>query len=201
MKRIEEYSKIDLGLDYLNRNEEYIKCIKRNTESFSLITYDRAKELVLEGNAIVHSSDSIYMMVRQRKKSREVGYRKIREEAHHRCHYCGGYGETVDHKIPKSQGGTDSKTNVVCACRSCNHAKGNMPYEEFVRLINRYGIERIEENLKVQGRWNLEKKIEIFDVATLNQKFDEGLNISNQQIETKLTLDEMIATVLTRKKY
>lgn len=39
------------------------------------------------------------------------------------CHYCGTPADTVDHLIPKSQGGTDDPTNLVPACRPCNSAK------------------------------------------------------------------------------
>ncbi len=42
------------------------------------------------------------------------------------CQYCGRKGNdmTVDHVIPRSQGGEDSWENLVCACTSCNSKKG-----------------------------------------------------------------------------
>ena len=36
------------------------------------------------------------------------------------CHYCGGLADSVDHVIPKSQGGTDDPSNLVAACIECN---------------------------------------------------------------------------------
>jgi len=52
----------------------------------------------------------------------------------HLCMYCGyshSDGElTRDHIIPRSQGGEDKWTNVVCACRRCNTAKGGRTPEE-----------------------------------------------------------------------
>ena len=52
----------------------------------------------------------------------------------HLCMYCGnGYPEhllTRDHVRPLSRGGRDSWSNVVSACRSCNHAKGARTPEE-----------------------------------------------------------------------
>lgn len=42
----------------------------------------------------------------------------------HRCQYCGGHAENVDHVIPKVQGGTHRWENVVAACRRCNSRKG-----------------------------------------------------------------------------
>lgn len=41
------------------------------------------------------------------------------------CLYCGKHGSTVDHVIPKSQGGISSWENSVTACRKCNEKKAN----------------------------------------------------------------------------
>ncbi len=52
----------------------------------------------------------------------------------HLCLYCGGKfpvsSLTRDHVIPKSQGGKDTWTNCVSACRSCNQRKGCRTPEE-----------------------------------------------------------------------
>lgn len=46
----------------------------------------------------------------------------------HLCMYCGrelpGHLLTRDHLVPLSRGGADCWSNVVAACRGCNHAKG-----------------------------------------------------------------------------
>ena len=56
----------------------------------------------------------------------------LRDE--HLCMYCGrqlpGYLLTRDHLVPLSRGGTDCWSNVVAACRGCNHAKGSRTHEE-----------------------------------------------------------------------
>jgi 5-methylcytosine-specific restriction endonuclease McrA len=41
---------------------------------------------------------------------------------------------TVDHIIPKSKGGTCDPFNLVCACRACNNAKGDLPLVVFIGL-------------------------------------------------------------------
>lgn len=50
------------------------------------------------------------------------------------CAYCGQlFNElhlTIEHVIPVSRGGTHGWTNVVTACRGCNHRKGNRTPEE-----------------------------------------------------------------------
>jgi HNH endonuclease len=41
----------------------------------------------------------------------------------HRCHWCGGYANTVDHVVPRIEGGTDDAANLVAACMRCNSAR------------------------------------------------------------------------------
>ncbi len=43
----------------------------------------------------------------------------------HRCQYCGGSAESIDHVIPRSKGGEHRWENVVAACRPCNLRKGD----------------------------------------------------------------------------
>ncbi len=57
------------------------------------------------------------------------------------CQYCSLSLDrdeaTVDHVIPKSQGGISEWNNVVIACGSCNRKKGNRtPKEASMRLIS-----------------------------------------------------------------
>ncbi len=48
-----------------------------------------------------------------------------------RCGYCGTTRAlTVDHVVPRSQGGKDSWENLVTACESCNRRKGNRTPEQ-----------------------------------------------------------------------
>lgn len=48
-----------------------------------------------------------------------------------RCAYCGKREElTLDHIVPRSQGGIDSWHNLVSACQKCNTYKGNRTPEE-----------------------------------------------------------------------
>ena len=67
--------------------------------------------------------------------------RKILMQKSKKCHYCGvqchsrdprhkHYG-TVDHRIPKSRGGTGHIDNLVLACLDCNQRKGALMPTEF----------------------------------------------------------------------
>jgi transposase len=47
----------------------------------------------------------------------------IIEELGRACFYCGGPFENIEHIVPMSQGGPNSKGNVVTSCRVCNQRK------------------------------------------------------------------------------
>jgi len=59
-----------------------------------------------------------------------------------RCQYCGRVFPTndlsLDHVLPRSQGGGDSWENLVCACIRCNARKGGRtPEQAHMRLVRR----------------------------------------------------------------
>ena len=43
----------------------------------------------------------------------------------HTCLYCGKHATTIDHVLPRAQGGRSSWLNSVAACRKCNEKKAN----------------------------------------------------------------------------
>jgi 5-methylcytosine-specific restriction endonuclease McrA len=56
----------------------------------------------------------------------------------HRCQYCGGTAESIDHVVPRSRGGGHVWENVVAACRPCNLRKRDRMLEETsMRLLRR----------------------------------------------------------------
>ena len=56
----------------------------------------------------------------------------------HRCQYCAGAAESIDHVVPRSRGGEHTWENVVAACRSCNVRKRDrLLHETSMRLQRR----------------------------------------------------------------
>lgn len=43
----------------------------------------------------------------------------------HVCAYCGRYGDTLDHVVPRSRGGAHDWRNVLIACFRCNNRKAD----------------------------------------------------------------------------
>ncbi len=58
----------------------------------------------------------------------------------HKCQYCGKSGGnlTIDHIVPRSQGGEDTWENLVAACVSCNNRKDDRsPDEVSMKLLRK----------------------------------------------------------------
>ena len=61
--------------------------------------------------------------------------RRLWEKTDFRCWYCGEVCPedqmTLDHFVPRCEGGSDEDSNLVPSCRSCNGAKGPLTVEQF----------------------------------------------------------------------
>lgn len=62
------------------------------------------------------------------------GWRKIRARIVIRdggmCQMCGNEGDSVDHIVPRIQGGTDDDYNLQLLCRTCNSSKGGRVFSD-----------------------------------------------------------------------
>ena len=67
----------------------------------------------------------VYMIKRPRPRVR-LTRREVFMRDQYTCQYCGLKTRdlTLDHVIPRTQGGRTSWENLVTACRACNHTKG-----------------------------------------------------------------------------
>jgi 5-methylcytosine-specific restriction endonuclease McrA len=48
------------------------------------------------------------------------------------CSYCGGPGGTIDHIVPRCQGGENFYENMTSACARCNGRKSDKPLLTFL---------------------------------------------------------------------
>jgi 5-methylcytosine-specific restriction endonuclease McrA len=81
-------------------------------------------------------------MWRFRKLARAVRIKRLEwRDGGRLCHYCRcvmsgsrNRQRTIDHRVPKSKGGTNRLSNLVFACGACNRKKGDMTEAEFLQL-------------------------------------------------------------------
>lgn len=85
-------------------------------------------------NTITHKiaiPDTIILVDLDRLPRRDVKYSRenILQRDKFTCQYCGIHYKrdklTLDHVVPKSHGGNNSWSNVVCSCQECNFRKAN----------------------------------------------------------------------------
>ncbi len=124
--------------------DQRVLVLNQNYEPLMICHARRALVMMLLGRAeVVEEGDSWIRSVRRqfrlpsvvrlesfvRKPRPEVKLTKhnVLRRDRHTCQYCGSSkgAMTVDHVVPKSQGGEDSWENLVCACTVCNNRKSN----------------------------------------------------------------------------
>ena len=81
----------------------------------------------------------------------KLSRRNIFARDEHRCQYCGQRFRikdlTIDHVVPRVQGGENSWKNLVCACYKCNAKKGGRtPSQANMHLIRQPRRPKIDPN-------------------------------------------------------
>lgn len=129
--------------------DRYVLVLNQNYEPFSICSAKRAIVMVFLGKAEiverevleVHTVSRAYPLpsvvrlfvyITIPRKKILLTRKNILKRDGHRCQYCGQkrHPLTVDHVIPKNNGGSDSWENLVCACARCNNLKGQRTPEE-----------------------------------------------------------------------
>jgi CRISPR/Cas system Type II protein with McrA/HNH and RuvC-like nuclease domain len=96
------------------------------------------------------SEDYLYNLIAMTSpEAKRLWRRSIKEHFDQTCVYCGETYElhelTIDHVHPRSMGGEDITSNVVCACARCNQGKGSTNWREWMRT--QFGFHLIRESL------------------------------------------------------
>jgi 5-methylcytosine-specific restriction endonuclease McrA len=117
-------------------------------EPLSVVSTRRAAVLVLSQKAdVVHAGDGWLRSERERlpvpsvvrlryfvrvpfQRRAALNRRAVFARDDHRCQYCHGPAESIDHVVPRSRGGGHHWENVVAACRPCNVRKRDRYLED-----------------------------------------------------------------------
>ena len=129
----------------LNANFEPLN-ICNTRRAFGLMMTSKAT-LVLNGRGFIHTVSqeyprpSIIRLERMIKRPRiqvKLSKREVMRRDNFTCQYCGQRASrlTIDHIVPRSQGGKHNWSNLVAACPACNHRKGGRTLEQaHMRLL------------------------------------------------------------------
>lgn len=109
-------------------------------EQFEPETHDWVRTVHL--SLVVPRIIRLVLYDRLPKRGVKFNRRNIFARDHNRCQYCGDRFNTsdlsLDHVIPRSQGGKTTWENIVCSCLKCNVKKGGRtPAQANMRLITK----------------------------------------------------------------
>jgi len=75
----------------------------------------------------------------------------IKEKWNYECAYCGEKDNlTLDHIVPRSKGGSDRVTNVICSCKECNNDKGHQIWSHWFLAQDFFSTERLSRIIEWQ---------------------------------------------------
>jgi 5-methylcytosine-specific restriction endonuclease McrA len=131
----------------LNLNYEPINVC--NARRALLLIFRGKAELLTNGQGQVFSVHAVFdlpsvvrlvYMVKRPFAKRKLSKKEVLLRDRHTCQYCGDKAMdlTLDHVVPRRQGGLQSWENIVSACIPCNHNKaGRTPSEAGMTLLKR----------------------------------------------------------------
>ena len=77
-----------------------------------------------------------------RRKLTKAERQEVYDKTGGHCAYCGCYitprEMQTDHVVPLRKGGADEISNMLPACRSCNHYKSTLTIKQFRECIERW---------------------------------------------------------------
>lgn len=93
---------------------------------------------------------------------------------------------TIDHIIPRCDGGTYRIDNIVGACWACNNARGSAPYMEFLERVLANGRPNNAPNMRRVARKLHKKKIIKYRAGQWNPKPSRKLAYIGPSIRERL---------------
>ncbi|MCR4392925.1 MAG: HNH endonuclease [Dehalococcoidales bacterium] len=136
---------VDYPCLVLNQSYEPLN-ICRARRAINLIFSGKA-EMLENGIGFIRTSNSIYplpsvirlcYLVKRPHPQPKLTRMEIFNRDHYTCQYCGKQSQqlTIDHVIPRHQGGKHTWENLVSACAACNRKKaGRTPEQAHMKLL------------------------------------------------------------------
>jgi 5-methylcytosine-specific restriction endonuclease McrA len=123
-----------------------------NTRRALMLIWSGKAEIILNGRGIIRSSSAEFeipsvirlgYMIKRPRSRVSLSKREILRRDNFMCQYCGEKAHflTIDHVIPRHQGGKHSWQNLVAACMPCNRRKGGRTPEKAHMPLRRQPFE------------------------------------------------------------
>ena len=123
----------------LNANFEPLN-ICNTRRAIGLMMTSKAS-IILNGRGFIHTVSQKYprpsiirleRMIKRPRTRVKLSKREVLRRDNYTCQYCGKNVArlTIDHIIPRSQGGEHKWGNLVAACPACNHRKGGRTLDQ-----------------------------------------------------------------------
>ena len=138
---------VNLSVLVLNQSYEPLNICR--VRRAVLLLYHSKAEMLENGSGFIHSASfdfpvpsviRLAYVVKRPRPVRKLTRIEIFNRDQYTCQYCGKEARelTLDHVIPRYQGGKHTWENVVSACVACNRRKaGRTPEQAGMRLIRR----------------------------------------------------------------
>lgn len=110
------------------QREDSFVMIEKSRQTRFFISEETAQTL-LEEEMAEQMNDNTIVILHDHREFRAF----ILERDQYICQYCTRYGDTIDHVVPKANGGMTTPKNCICACDSCNEKKGDSDPERFLK--------------------------------------------------------------------
>jgi 5-methylcytosine-specific restriction endonuclease McrA len=129
----------------LNQSYEPLN-VCRARRAINLIFNGKA-EMLENGLGYIHTSNTVFpipsvirlaSLVKRPRPQPKLTRAEIFNRDHSMCQYCGKQSHqlTLDHVIPRKQGGKHTWENLVSACATCNRRKaGRTPEQAHMKLL------------------------------------------------------------------
>ncbi len=137
---------IDFPVLVLNQSYEPLNICR--VRRAVVLLYRGKAEMLENGSGFIHSASYTFplpsvirlaYMIKRPRPERKLTRLEVFNRDHYTCQYCGKETRqlTIDHVIPRHQGGEHIWENVVSACIACNRRKaGRTPQEAGMRLVH-----------------------------------------------------------------
>ena len=123
----------------LNQNYQPIN-ICNIRRAINLIGKEKAENIVETGEYLRSVDDifekpdviRLFYMVKRPLQKKKLTRREVFIRDHFQCQYCGSFQKdlTLDHIVPRCKGGGLSWSNIISACKKCNHRKAGKTLRE-----------------------------------------------------------------------